>query len=131
MKLPFNKLLEALQGKVVSLHGDQYLVGGSQGIDGQHTQRRAAVQQDHVVLVPDNVHILPQDGLPAHGVHQRDLQARQLDVGGEKVHTLLVVDDARAGGTVYPVMVWPNTLAMMVSSWSRSTKRTRCPLGQV
>ncbi len=43
------------------------------------------------------VQILPQDGLPAHGVHQRYLHAGELDVGGHQVHALRVVQDALAG----------------------------------
>ena len=39
---------------------------------------------------------MPQDGLPAHGVHQRHLHAGQLDVGGHEVHALRVVQDALA-----------------------------------
>ena len=43
------------------------------------------------------VQILPQDGLPAHGVHQGHLHAGELDVGGHEVHAFRVVQDALAG----------------------------------
>ena len=43
------------------------------------------------------VQILPQDGLAAHGVHQRNLHTRQLDVRRHQVNTLRVVQDTLAG----------------------------------
>ena len=42
------------------LHGNQHLIRSGQGVNGQHTQGGAAVQQDHIVLVPDAVQIVPQ-----------------------------------------------------------------------
>ena len=49
------------------------------------------------ILSLHGVQILPQNRLPAHGVHQGDLHAGELDVGGHEVHTLRVVQDALAG----------------------------------
>ena len=71
-----DKLFEALDGEVMRLHGNHYFVSSGQGIDGQHTQGWAAVQQNHIVLFADTVQVFAQDCLAAHGVHQRDLQAR-------------------------------------------------------
>ena len=49
------------------------------------------------ILSLHGVQILPQDGLAAHGVHQRYLHAGELDVGGHQVHALRVMQDALAG----------------------------------
>ena len=49
------------------------------------------------ILSFERVQILPQDGLSAHGVHQADLHAGELDVGGHQVHTLRVVQDTLVG----------------------------------
>ena len=37
------------------------------------------------ILPLERVQILPQDGLTAHGVHQGDLHAGELDVSGHPV----------------------------------------------
>ena len=39
------------------LHGNQHLIRSGQGIDGQHTQGGAAVQQNHIVLFADTVQV--------------------------------------------------------------------------
>ena len=44
------------------------------------------------------VQILPQNGFPAHGVHQRYLHAGQLNVRRHQVHALRVMQNALAGG---------------------------------
>ena len=49
------------------------------------------------ILSLHGVQILPQNRLPAHGVHQGDLHAGELDVSGHEVHTLRVVQDTLAG----------------------------------
>ena len=50
------------------------------------------------VLAFHRVQILPENRLPAHGVHQGNLHAGQLDVGRHEVDALRVVQDALAGG---------------------------------
>ena len=91
------QLLQALGGQILRLNGDYDPVGGGQGVDREHTQGGLTVNQDMGILSLHCVQILPQDGLPAHGVHQADLHAGELDVGGHQVHTLRVVQDALAG----------------------------------
>ena len=49
------------------------------------------------ILPLERVQILPQNGLTAHGVHQGDLHAGELDVSGHEVHALRVVQDTLAG----------------------------------
>lgn len=54
-------------------------------------------QEDMGILSLERVQILPQDGLSAHGVHQGDLHAGELDVCGHQVNALRVVQDTLAG----------------------------------
>ena len=49
------------------------------------------------ILSLERVQILPQDGLTAHGVHQRHLHAGELDVGGHQVNAFRVVQDTLDG----------------------------------
>ena len=91
------QLFQALGGQVLRLNGDYDPVGGGQGVDREHTQGWLAVNQDMGILSLERVQILPQDGLSAHGVHQADLHAGELDVGGHQVHTLRVVQDTLVG----------------------------------
>ena len=91
------QLFQALGGQVLRLDGDYDPVGGGQGIDREHTQGRLAVNQDMGILSLERVQILPQDGLTAHGVHQGDLHAGELDVGGHQVNAFRVVQDTLAG----------------------------------
>ena len=101
--LPFHlidrleQMFQALGGQILRLDGDYDPVGGGQGIDREHTQGRLAVNQDMGILSLERVQILPQDGLTAHGVHQGDLHAGELDVGRHQVNAFRVVQDALAG----------------------------------
>src|SRR5699024_8489564 len=91
------QLFQALGGQLLRLDGAYDLVGVGQGVDLEHTEGGLAVNQDMGILSLHGVQILPQNGLTAHGVHQRDLHAGELDVSGHQVHTLRVVQDALAG----------------------------------
>ena len=50
-----------------------------------------------MILSLERVQVLPQDGLSAHGIHQRDLHTGELDVSGYQVNTFRVVQDTLAG----------------------------------
>ena len=52
--------------------------------------------EDMGILSLERVQILPQDSLSAHGVHQGDLHAGELDVGRHQVNPLRVVQDTLA-----------------------------------
>ena len=91
------QLFQALGGQVLRLNGDYDPVGGGQGVDREHTQGWLAVNQDMGILSLERVQVLPQDGLTAHGVHQGDLHAGELDVCGHQVNALRVVQDTLAG----------------------------------
>ena len=49
------------------------------------------------ILSLERVQILPQDGLSAHGIHQRDLHTGELDVSGHQVNAFRVVQDTLSG----------------------------------
>jgi hypothetical protein len=46
----FDEVGQAFQRVVLALHRDQHGIGGDQGVDGQHVERRRAVDQDEVVV---------------------------------------------------------------------------------
>ena len=90
------QLFQALGGQVLRLNGDYDPVGSRQRIDREHTQGGLAVDQDMGILSLERVQILPQDSLSAHGVHQGDLHAGELDVGRHQVNPLRVMQDTLA-----------------------------------
>ena len=104
VELPFHagdgsqKLLQSFGRKILRLHGDNHAVRRGQGVDGQHTERRHTVDERVIVAVCHGGQILPQHRFTAHCVDQRDLQCRQLDIGGDKMDTGRVVQNALTGG---------------------------------
>lgn len=62
------------------------------------TEGRHTVDERVIVAVCHGGQILPQHRFTAHCVDQRDLQRRQLDIGGDKVDAGLVVQNALTGG---------------------------------
>ena len=68
------QLLQAFCRQIIGLHGNEYLVGSGQCIDRKHSEGRHTVQQDVVVLTFYRFQVLFENGLTAHGIHQRDLQ---------------------------------------------------------
>ena len=91
------QLFQALGGQVLRLDGDYDPVGGGQGVDREHTQGGLTINQDVGILSLERVQILPQNSLSAHGVHQGDLHAGELDVGGHQVNAFRVVQDTLTG----------------------------------
>ena len=81
----FHRLLDALQGEVLRLGGDQRAVGGDQRVDRQQPQRGRAVDQDHVVVVEPLRQRPPQRQLAPHLAAQHQLGLRQREVGGDDV----------------------------------------------
>ena len=84
------KLFQALCGKVLRLNGNQHAVRSCQRVDGQHTQRGHTIQKNIVVIFFDHIQVLFQNRFTAHGVDQRYLHARKLDVRGHEVYAFLV-----------------------------------------
>ena len=79
-------------GEVMRLHGNLYHIRRCQSVDGQHPQGRTAFQQDHIILLPDAAQVFTQDRFTTHGVHQRNFQARQFNIGGQQVYALCLMD---------------------------------------
>ena len=104
VELPFHagdgsqKLFQSFGWKILRLHRDNHAVRRSQGVDGQHTEGRHTVDERVVIAICYCGQILPQYRFPAHGVDQRDLQCRQLDIGGDKVDAGQMMQDALTGG---------------------------------
>ena len=72
-----NQLRHVLGGQIVRLHGNENVVRRRQGIDDQHTERRAAIQQHIVIVLFYAVQIPFQDRLAAHSVYQPNLHRRK------------------------------------------------------
>ena len=83
-------------GQILRLNGNDNPVCSGQRIDCEHPKRGLAVDEDMGILSLERVQILPQDSLTAHGVHQGDLHAGELDVCGHQVNALRVVQDTLA-----------------------------------
>ena len=90
-----HKLRHILGGQIVRLHGDEHIVRSRQGIDDQHPQRRAAVQQHIIVTSLDVLQIALEHGFPAHDIDQPHLHRRQSAVGRNEVKALGVVQNFR------------------------------------
>ena len=71
-----HKLRHVLGCQIVRLHRDEYMIRSRQGIDDQHTQRRAAIQQHIVVILLDTVQIAFEHGFTAHDIDQPHLHRR-------------------------------------------------------
>ncbi len=91
------QLLQTLGGQILRLDGNYDPIGGCQRIDRKHPQGGLAINQDMGILSLYRVKILPQDSLTAHGVHQGNLHAGELNVSRHQVNALRVVQDALTG----------------------------------
>ncbi len=72
----------AAQREELALERDQYSVRGGQRVDGQQTERRLAVDEDHVVVGRDLAEHPGEDRLARDLVDQVHLGRRQVDVRG-------------------------------------------------
>ena len=88
-----DKLRHVLCGQIVRLHGNQHIVRSGKGIDDQHTEGRATVQQHIVIVFFDTFYILAQHRFPAHGIDQPHLHSGQGAVAGDKIKALIVMQD--------------------------------------
>ena len=93
------QLRHADNRQVFRLHGHNDGIGGGQGVDRNHAQGGRAVQHDEVVVGPQLIHQALDHGFTAHDVHHAQLQAGQLNAGGQQVNALGMVQDSLAGVT--------------------------------
>ena len=68
-------------GERLALQRDEDRAGRSQAVDGEHTERRRAVDEHHVVLVENGLERPGQDVLAPGPGQQVDLGAGQVDGG--------------------------------------------------
>ena len=88
---------EALEGEILALDGDNDRVGSREGIDGDETQRGAAVDNDKIILVADRFQGALDEILAAFlvdefhlGTHQVDTRGEQREVGGVGLDDALI-----------------------------------------
>ncbi len=93
------QLGDASVAEGLTLHRDDDLVRRGQAVEGQHAQRRRAVQEDRVIAAAQVVQLGAQDVLAPGAAEQRDLGAGEVQVGGGKI-ALRVLQ--HGGGEVLP-----------------------------
>src|SRR5690606_10067654 len=73
------------QRVVLALHGDDHAVGGDQRVDGEHRQRRRAVDEDEVVVLAHRGQRVAQPALLHLHVEQGDFGGGQVAVGRQQL----------------------------------------------
>src|SRR5690606_24960771 len=73
-----------LQGVVFALHGNDHAVGRGQGVDGQHRQRRRAVDEDVVVAFAHRRQRVAQAQLLVRHLEQLHLGGGEVAVGRQQ-----------------------------------------------
>src|SRR5439155_16449816 len=71
-------------GQEVRLQGDEHLVGRSQGVQGQHAQRRGAVHQQEIERLGILLQRVAEDDFAADHAGQLDLGGGEVDVGADQ-----------------------------------------------
>src|SRR3954452_13891394 len=94
------KLDQAPHRQILALHGDDDLVGGRQGVDGEQPEARRGVDADEVVVAHDRLERLLQRALAADLRGHRDLGAGEVDRRAGNVH-LATADDFTDRGVVH------------------------------
>ena len=79
------------------LHRDNHAVRRTQCVQRQHTQRGHTVDEGIVVTILHGGQKLPHDRFTAHGIDQRDLQRRQLDICRQQINAGIVMQDTLSG----------------------------------
>ena len=91
------QLLQTFGRQILSLHGNQHIVGCCQCVDSQHSQTGHTVQQNEVILTLHRFNQLFQNGFSAHGIHQRNFHAGQRNICRNQIHPFHVVKDTLTG----------------------------------
>ena len=82
------QLADALEREILALHGDDHGVGGRQRVDGDQSERRTAVYQDVIVVIPDRGEQVAHHLLTAVDLQHLDLGADEVDVARHDVQPL-------------------------------------------
>ena len=88
-----DQLRHVFGSKILCLNRNQNIIRCRQSIDDQHTEGRAAIQQDIIVVLFNLIRILPQHRLPAHDIHQSHLNGGQCAVARDEIKALVMVAD--------------------------------------
>ena len=96
------ELRQTLQAKEVRLQRDNHLIDGRQRVDGQHPQRRRAVNQQHIVLGLGRLQGLAENDFAPGDADQLGLRTREIDVRRDHLNSLAgagddLVDRRRVG----------------------------------
>src|ERR1035438_6215553 len=75
----------SFQGEEFALDGDQYGIGGDEGIEGEQVEGRGTIDQDEVVGVADPAQALAGAGPAIPNVDELQVGADQVFVGGDDV----------------------------------------------
>ena len=80
-----DQIRQTLEREVLALHGDHHAVGRAQAVERKHRQRGRAVDEDEVVVRLNGGQGVLEAMFALLEVHQLDLGASQLAVGGQHV----------------------------------------------
>jgi hypothetical protein len=96
---------QAFERVVLALHRDDHAVRRAQAVQGQHRQRRRAVDQDEIVVGIDLGQRVLQAALAVVQLHHLDFGAGQLAIRGQ--HVEAPASRWRASGTsASPSSTW-------------------------
>ena len=87
----FQQLLDALCRQMLRNRRHNNPIRCRQRVDGHHTQRRRAINENIVVLMFVRLNHLFEYRFVVHDADQRHLHACQLDVGRQEIHPFLVM----------------------------------------
>src|SRR6266436_2155533 len=81
------QLAHALQGEVLSLHGNQYRISSDQSIQGEKIECRRTIQHDKHEAVPNGLESVAKPEFPAdtNALGLRSSGICQLDVGADQI----------------------------------------------
>ncbi|MNJ55202.1 hypothetical protein D3C77_506790 [compost metagenome] len=85
-----HKVAETFQCVVLALHGDDHAIGSDQGVEGQHRQRRWAVDEDEVVVLADRRQGVAQAALLDLHFQQHHFGGGQVTVGRQQLETTVL-----------------------------------------
>ena len=87
------ELPDAAMRQRLALQGHDHVVGGGQSVEGQHAQRRRAVDDHHIEVVVGQFGQRPTQGVLTPGPHQQHgLGSGEVDIGRQQCHPLRRLD---------------------------------------
>ena len=80
-----DQICQTFKGKIFALHGHDHAMRRTQTIQGEHGQRRRAINQDKIKIFVDHFQSRLQALIAPFKVNQFDLGTRQFTVGTQHV----------------------------------------------